>query len=152
LNRVLKTLTSTVVLECYVNRFARRALREIEEAYRRMLEEMLEYALEHNVSQSTLHKIFYRKYRDAYPWLPTRVIKGAYRDAVRRAKGFRRFRKLGKSYKDKPEIRKITLTYSDTQGWKLGVVLSKLEPIKDGLSFTTGGINSYTDTYTGAGS
>ena len=120
MNKVLKTLTSTVVLECYVNRFARRALREIEEAYRRMLEEMLEYALEHNVSQSTLHKIFYRKYRDAYPWLPTRVIKGAYRDAVRRAKGFRRFRKIGKSYKDKPEIRRVTLTYSDTQGWKLG--------------------------------
>ena len=82
----------------------------------------MEYALEHNVSQSTLHKIFYRKYRDTYPWLPTRVIKGAYRDAARRAKGFRRFRKLGKSYKDKPEIRKgypsmLRFTRLEIRGW-----------------------------------
>jgi hypothetical protein len=44
-----------------------------------------------------------------------RVVKGAYRDAVRRAKSFRRLKKLGRAYIDKPVIRRITIAYSDKQ-------------------------------------
>jgi len=113
LEKLSKTLTRTVVLECYANRYARRVLREIEDAYREMLVEMVEYAVEHKASQSTLHKVFYKKFRERYPWLPTRVIKGAYRDAVRRAKSFRERMKRGKVCKDKPEVRRVTITYSD---------------------------------------
>jgi len=91
--KLLKTLTRTVAVECYANRYARGALREIESAYREMLKEMVEYAVEHKASQSTLHRVFYSRFRERYPWLPTRVIKGAYRDAVRRAKSFRELKK-----------------------------------------------------------
>ena len=49
-----------------------------------MLKEMVEYAVKYKASQSTLHRAFYPRFRERYPWLPTRVIKGAYRDAVRR--------------------------------------------------------------------
>jgi IS605 OrfB family transposase len=108
-----------VVLECYANKYARRILREIENAYREMLVEMVNYAIEHKASQNTLHKVFYRKFRERYPWLPTRVIKGAYRDAVRRAKSFREAKKRGKVYTDKPEVRRVTITYSDSQDWRL---------------------------------
>jgi len=127
LEKLLKTLTRTVVLECYANKYARRVLREIESAYREMLVEMVEYAVEHKASQSTLHKVFYEKFRERYPWLPTRVIKGAYRDAVRRAKSFRERKKKGKVYKDKPEVRRVTITYSDSQDWRLegGVIKSR---------------------------
>jgi transposase len=77
-----KTLTRTVVLDCYANKYARRALREIESAYREMLVEMVEYAVKYKASQNTLHRVFYKRFRERYPWLPTRVIKGAsYRDA-----------------------------------------------------------------------
>jgi len=115
----LKTLTRTVAVECYANRYARRALREIESAYREMLKEMVEYAVEHKASQSTLHRVFYSKLRERYSWLPTRVIKGAYRDAVRRAKSFRELKKRGRAYTDKPEIRIVTITYSDSQDWRI---------------------------------
>ena len=90
-----KEVKRTVVVECYANKWTRKALREIEDAYREMLEEMVEYALEHGASQSTLHKVFYERFRERFPWLPTRVVKGAYRDAVRRAKSFRRLKKRG---------------------------------------------------------
>ncbi len=120
MERQSKTITRTVVLECYANRYARRALREIESAYREMLVEMVEYAVEHKASQSTLHKVFYKRFRERYPWLPTRVIKGAYRDAARRAKSFRERMKRGKVYKDKPEVRRVTIIYSDSQDWRLG--------------------------------
>jgi len=60
-----------------------------------------------------------KMFRERYPWLPTRVIKGAYRDAVRRAKSFRERVKKGKVCKDKPEVRRVTITYSDSQDWRL---------------------------------
>ena len=119
MEKLLKTPTRTVVLECYANRCARRALREVESAYKEVLKEMVEYAVKHKASQSTLHKVFYSKFRERYHWLPTRVIKGAYRDAVRRAKSFRELKKRGRAYTDNPGIRKVTITYADSQDWRI---------------------------------
>jgi len=119
LNKQLKTLKRAVVLEGWSNRFGRRALREIIEAYKIMLQEMVDYAVEYKASQSILHKVFYHKFREKYPWIPTRVIKGCYRDAVRRAKSFRELKKKGVAKTDKPVVRKVTITYSDSQDWRL---------------------------------
>jgi len=119
LNKQLKTLKRTVVLEGWTNRYGKQALREITKAYREMLQEMVEYAVEHKASQSTLHKVFYHKFRKKYPWLPTRVIKGCYRDAVRRAKSFRELKKKELAKTSKPVVRKVTVIYSDSQDWKL---------------------------------
>ena len=119
MEKLSKTITRAVVLECYANKFARKALREIESAYREMLVEMVEYAVKYKSSQEALHKVFYDKFRERFPWLPTRVIKGAYRDAVRRAKSFRERKKRGKVHKDKPEVKRVTITYSDSQDWRL---------------------------------
>ena len=127
MEKLSKTLTRTVVLECYANRYARGALREIEGTYREMLVEMVEYAVKYKASQETLHSVFYEKFREKYPWLPTRVIKGAYRDAVRRAKSFRERKKKGKAYKDKPEVKRVTITYSDSQDWRLEGGVIKLK-------------------------
>ena len=119
MNKLLKTLKRTVVLECWTNRFGRQALREITEAYKCMLQEMVEYAVEHGASQSTLHRVFYHRFRERYPWLPTRVIKGCIRDAVRRAKSFRRLKRKGIAKTSKPAVRRVTITYSDPQDWRL---------------------------------
>jgi IS605 OrfB family transposase len=54
-----------------------------------------------------------------YPWIPTRVIKGAYRDTARRAKSFRERLKKGKAYTRKPKVRRVTIVYSDNQDWKI---------------------------------
>ena len=114
-----KVLRRTVVLECYANRVAKEALKDIVEPLKNMIGEMVEYALEHNASQNTLHRVFYERYRMQYPWIPTRVIKGAYRDAVRRAKSFRERLKKGKAYTRKPKVRRVTIVYSDNQDWKI---------------------------------
>jgi len=119
LERLFKVLRRTVVLECYANRVAGEALRDIVEPLKNMIGEMVEYALEHNASQKTLHRVFYERYRREYPWIPTRVIKGAYRDAVRRAKSFRERLKKGKAYTRKPKVRRVTIVYSDNQDWKI---------------------------------
>ncbi len=114
-----RTLTRTVAVNCFGNRLARQILRSAEDAYKRMVKEMAEYAVRHNASQATFHEVFYAKFRAEYPWLPTRLIKGAYRDAVRRAKSFRAAKKRGRAYTEAPEVRRVALTFSDAQDWRL---------------------------------
>jgi IS605 OrfB family transposase len=114
-----KTLTRTVAVNCFGSSSTRRILSNAEDAYKKMLMEMVEYAVRHGASQATLHKVFYAKFRAEYPWLPTRLIKGAYRDAVRRAKSFRDAKKRGKAYTEAPEVRRVALTFSDAQDWRL---------------------------------
>jgi len=116
---LLKTIERTVILEAWTNRIGRKALRDIGEAYRRMLCVMVDYAVEHKASQSTLHRTFYSKIRKEYPWLPTRIVKGCYRDAARRAKSFRELQEKGMAKTSKPEVRKVTITLSDSQDWRL---------------------------------
>jgi putative transposase len=114
-----KTLTRTVAVNCFGSSLTRRILRSVEDAYRRMVEEMVEYAVRHGASQATLHKVFYAEFRREHSWLPTRLIKGAYRDATRRAKSFRAAKKRGKAYTEAPEVRRVALTFSDAQDWRL---------------------------------
>ncbi len=54
MEKLSKTLRRAAVLGSWVNRFCRQALREIEDAYKEMLSEMLDYAVDHGASQSTL--------------------------------------------------------------------------------------------------
>ncbi len=115
MEKLLKTLKRTIILEGWTSSIGREALREIEDAYREMLGEMTDYALEYRASQSTLHRIFYNRFREEYPWLPTRIIKGCYRDAIRRARSFKKLKKKGQAERDRPGIRSITLIYSDSQ-------------------------------------
>jgi len=167
LARELKELRRTVALEVWGNRYAVKALEEISRAYREMLVELVGYAVRYKASLKTLHRMFYNKYRSKYPWLPTRVVKGCIRDALRIARSFRRSktrqytweiareiigflglnprrkrdRKAIKELWDviyktarkialyqlereikaglRPEIKNITIHYSDPQDWRL---------------------------------
>ena len=44
MGKSLKTLTRTVSVDCYANRHGRRAFRDIESAYKEMLDEMADHA------------------------------------------------------------------------------------------------------------
>jgi len=103
-----KTLTRTVRVHCFGNRLTRQILSNAEDAYKKMLKEIVEYAVRRGASQATLHRVFYAKFRAEYSWLPTRLIKGAYRDAVRRAKSFSDAKKRGKAYTEAPELRRVS--------------------------------------------
>ena len=69
--------------------------------------------------RKTLHHTFYKQYRKEFPWLATRVIKGSYRDVLRRVKSFKELKRKGKAKTDKPTVRRVTITFSDSQDWKL---------------------------------
>jgi len=88
----LKELRRAVALELWGNRYAVRALEEILRAYREMLVELVDYAVRYKASLETLYRLFYGKLRSRYPWLPTSVVKGCMRDALRIARSFRRIK------------------------------------------------------------
>jgi len=67
LEKLLKSLKRTIILEGWTNSIGRQALKEVGDAYREMLVEMTDYALEYRASQSTLHRIFYNRFREEYP-------------------------------------------------------------------------------------
>lgn len=54
----VKTLTRTVVVKCYANGSAKRALRDIKDSYRRMPEDMIDYTVKYRVSQSIFTQSF----------------------------------------------------------------------------------------------
>ncbi|MEB3861912.1 MAG: IS200/IS605 family accessory protein TnpB-related protein [Desulfurococcales archaeon] len=116
-----KTLKRTVVVESvYLGKPKLAILRELEKAYLEMVREAVNYAVENNVkSLVKLHKAFYWRFRDKYSRMPTRLVKGAIADATRRAKSFLKLKKHSKAYTDKPEVRKVTVTYTDNQDWRL---------------------------------
>jgi len=129
----LKTLKKTVAVECYTNRVGKRILSQIESAYKKMLVEEIEFALKNQATQRVLHNTFYKKYRKEFPWLATRVIKGTCRDALRRAKSFKGLKSKGLAKTDRPEVKRVTITFSDSQDWELrdGAIWIKINAIKD---------------------
>jgi len=128
-----KTIKKTVAIECYTNHVGKRILSEIELAYRKMLTEMIDFALKNKATQKILHRTFYKQYRKEFPWLATRVIKGSYRDVLKRVKSFNKLKRKGKAKTDKPTVRKVTITFSDSQDWKLenGVIWIRSDVIKN---------------------
>jgi len=128
-----KTIKKTVTLECYTNRSSWKTLSEIESAYRKMLTEMIGFALKNKATQKTLNQTFYKQYRKEFPWLATRIIKGTYRDVLRRVKSFKELKRKGKAKTDRPAVKRVTITFSDSQDWKLenGAIWIKSNVLKD---------------------
>jgi predicted transposase len=116
-----KTLKRTVVVgSVYLGKPKLAVLLELEEAYMEMVKEAVEHAVENNIkSLAKLHNAFYKRFRERYPEMPTRLIKGAIADATRRAKSFLRLKKQGRAYTVKPTVGTVTITYSDNQDWWL---------------------------------
>jgi len=128
-----KTIKKTVAIECYTNRLGWKTLSEIELAYKKMLVEMIGFALKNDATQKTLNLTFYKQYRKEFPWLATRVIKGSYRDVLRRVKSFKGLKRKGKAKTDRPAVRRVTITFSDSQDWepKNGAIWIRSNAIKD---------------------
>jgi len=128
-----KTIKRTVAIECYTNRLGWKTLAEVESAYKKMLIEMIGFALKNDATQKTLNHTFYKQYRKEFPWLATRVIKGSYRDVLKSVKSFKESKRKGKAKTDKPAVKRVTITFSDSQDWKLenGAIWIRSNMIKD---------------------
>ena len=118
---MLKTLKRTVKLESDpLNEWKYRVLREVEEYQKKIVNEMIGVILSEGLptTRKKLHERFYNHYKEKHPFLPSRVIEGAYIVAGRIVKSFRERRKRGLTRKDKPEYKKVLISIPNMVNWR----------------------------------
>jgi len=122
---VLKTLKRTVRLESDpLNEWKYHVLREVEEYQEKIVNEMIEAILSEALptTRKKLHERFYNHYKEKYPFLPSRVIEGAYIVAGRIVKSFKERKKEGLTRKDKPEYKRVVITIPNMINWRFNRV------------------------------
>ena len=122
---MLKTLKRTVKLESdFLNEWKYHVLREVEEYQKKIVNEMIGAILSESLptTRKKLHERFYSHYKEKYPFLPSRVIEGAYIVAGRIVKSFRERRKRGLTRKYKPEYKKVLITIPNMINWRFNRV------------------------------
>ncbi|MFP3319961.1 MAG: transposase [Acidilobus sp.] len=98
-------------------RLPRRAFKvfvELEGMYRNMVEQLVLYAVDNNITKFTRLKAErYREVRSLYPRLPSHYVYTACQDAAERAHSFLKLRKMGKARKAYPEVRDVSIWLDD---------------------------------------
>jgi len=94
-------------------------LRELEDMYKRIVAELVEFGFSHNVKTFTgLKKHLYRILREKFPQLPSHYIHTACQDASARVESFLELKRKRRAYTEKPVVRKVSI-WLDDHLWKL---------------------------------
>ena len=97
------------------------ALKEVEEEYREILEDAINYGLVNKTTSFTKIKAgVYKTEREKHKNLPSHYIYTACEDASERLDSFEKLKRRGKSYTDKPSVRKVTV-HLDDHLWKFSL-------------------------------
>lgn len=121
----MKTLKRTVKLESDpLNEWKYHVLKGVEEYQRLIVNEMIDVIISEGLptTRKKLHERFYSYYKEKYPFLPSRVIEGAYVVASRIVKSFRKRKRKGLTRKDKPEYKRVMITIPNTINWRFNKV------------------------------
>jgi len=108
-------VTRTVVVRS--ERLSRRTFRtfvELEGMYRNLVEQLVLYAVNNNITKFTRLKAErYREVRSLYPQLPSHYAYTACQDAAERTHSFLRMKKMGRTRKPYPEVRGVSIWLDD---------------------------------------
>ena len=97
------------------------ALKEVEKEYREVLEDAINYGLVNKTTSFTRIKAgIYKTEREKHKGLPSHYIYTACEDASERLDSFEKLKKRGKSYTEKPSVRKVTV-HLDDHLWKFNL-------------------------------
>jgi len=112
-------VTRTVVVPSVVlTRGKYTILRELEEMYRQMIVELVDFGFDNNVKSFTsLKKHKYRGLRSRYPHLPSHYIHVACQDASTRIGSFLKLRRKGLAKTNRPRVNKVSI-WLDDHLWK----------------------------------
>uniref|UniRef100_A0A7C2FRU0 Transposase n=1 Tax=Thermosphaera aggregans TaxID=54254 RepID=A0A7C2FRU0_9CREN len=112
-------LTRTVVVPSLVlTRKKLEVFRELEEMYKSVLVELVDYGFKNNISSFTrLKREKYHELRNKYPQLPSHYIHTACQDASTRIKSFNKLKKRGLARSEKPGVKRVSI-WLDDHLWK----------------------------------
>ncbi|WP_211096590.1 zinc ribbon domain-containing protein [Acidilobus sp. 7A] len=87
---------------------------ELEGMYRNMVEQLVLYAVDNNITKFTRLKAErYREVRSLYPQLPSHYAYTACQDAAERSHSFLKLRRTGRTRKPHPEVRGVSIWLDD---------------------------------------
>ena len=90
------------------------ALKEVEEEYREVLEDAINYGLSNKTTSFTRIKAgIYRTERENHKDLPSHYVYTACEDASERLSSFEKLKKRGRAYTEKPSVRKVAVHLDD---------------------------------------
>jgi len=96
-------------------------LKEVEEEYREVLEDAINYGLVNKTTSFTRIKAgVYKTEREKHKDLPSHYIYTACEDASERLDSFEKLKRRGKSYTEKPSVRRVTI-HLDDHLWKFNL-------------------------------
>jgi putative transposase len=111
----------TVKLRVKVDYKTYQKLKEVEEEYREVLEEAINYELSNKTTSFTRIKAgVYKTEREKHKDLPSHYIYTACEDASERLDSFEKLKERGRAYTDKPSVRKVTV-HLDDHLWKFNL-------------------------------
>jgi IS605 OrfB family transposase len=123
-----------VAVELETTKELNKLLCSVESVYLGIVREVVEYAVENNVLSATqLHRLFYRKYRLEYPGLHAHLIIQAIRQASQIAKSFIKRKKKGLVYKPYPEIKSVSIRFTE-ETWSYEEFVKSVAPVRLSLS------------------
>ncbi|WP_432518165.1 RNA-guided endonuclease InsQ/TnpB family protein [Saccharolobus islandicus] len=111
----------TVKLRVRVDYSTYSALKEVEKEYREVLEDAINYGLSNKTTSFTRIKAgVYKTEREKHKDLPSHYIYTACEDASERLDSFEKLKKRGRSYTEKPSVRRVTI-HLDDHLWKFNL-------------------------------
>ena len=88
------------------------ALKEVEGEYRDVLEDAINYGLSNKTTSFTRIKAgIYKTEREKHKHLPSHYIYTACEDASERLDSFEKLKRRGRSYTEKPSVRRVTIVF-----------------------------------------
>jgi len=92
--------------------------KELEELYRQILVELVDYGFRNSIDSFTrLKRDKYRGLRGRYPHLPSHYVHTACQDASTRIKSFNKLKKKGLARSERPEVNRVSI-WLDDHLWK----------------------------------
>jgi len=131
-------LRRAVAVELEATRELNKLLYSVEAMYLSIVREVVAYAVEHNITNPTqLHRLFYSKYRLEYQGLNSQLVIQAIRQASEIAKSFIERRKEGLVGKPYPEVRGVSIRFTE-KAWSYGEFVKSIAPVRLSLSLFSG--------------
>jgi putative transposase len=118
LRRVSEVIRTVVVPSTRLTEKKLAVFKELEELYRQVLIELVDYGFKSNIDSFTrLKRDKYRELRRKFPQLPSHYIHTACQDASTRIKSFNKLKKKGLAKSEKPVVNRVSI-WLDDHLWK----------------------------------
>jgi len=127
-------LCRAVAVELEVAKELNKLLYSVESAYLNIVREVVEYAVENNVTSATeLQGIFYRRYRLEYQGLHSHLVIQAIKQASEIAKSFIARRRKSLVNKPYPEVKAVSIRFDETT-WNYEQFVKSIAPVRVWIS------------------